>query len=195
LILTAAISFLLRKLFNYLHIMKLTCTVLFALLATFGFAQENEKIQWMTWDEAIQQNQVEEKIIFVDVYTNWCGWCKKMDATTFKNSKIVDYMNENYYAVKFNAEQRESITFNGQEFKFVPNGRRGSHELAAALLNGRMSYPSYAFIGKPWDKTVVPGYMGAKDFGCVLKYFVEGAPEGVTYEDYKLEGCAVDSTD
>ena len=127
--------------------MKLTYTVLFALLATFGFAQENEKIQWMTWDEAIQQNQVKEKIIFVDVYTNWCGWCKKMDATTFKNPKIVDYMNENYYAVKFNAEQRESITFNGQEFKFVPNGRRGSHELAAALLDGRMSYPSYAFIG------------------------------------------------
>ncbi|GAB5539305.1 MAG: hypothetical protein Salg2KO_14080 [Salibacteraceae bacterium] len=154
-----------------------------------------EKIEWMSWTEAINKNAVEEKVIFVDVYTNWCGWCKKMDASTFKDPRIVDYMNEHYYAVKFNAETRDTIPFNGQNFVNENTGKRGPHQLGVALLDGRMSYPSYAFIGKPWDKTVVPGYMGVKDFSCVLKYFVEGAPVGKTYDEFKSNGCAVASAD
>ncbi len=169
--------------------MKLFLSVLFISVGLISFAQE--KIKWMSWNEAIEKNAVEQKVIFVDVYTNWCGWCKKMDATTFKNAGIVKYMNENYYAVKFNAEMKDSIDFNGQQFVNENSGKRGAHQLAVALLDGKMSYPSYAFIGQPWDKTVAPGYMGAKDFSCVIKYFVEGAITGKTFEDFKAAGCAL----
>jgi thioredoxin-related protein len=146
----------------------------------------------MNWNEALQKNAVEEKVIFVDVYTNWCGWCKKMDATTFQDKQVVEYMNEHYYAVKFNAEMGDTIRFNEQLFVNENFGKRGAtHQLAIALLDGKMSYPSYAFIGNPWNKTVAPGYMGAPDFQCVLKYFVEGAPSGQTYDQFKVDGCRV----
>lgn len=160
--------------------------VFFSLTIT---AQDN--INWLTWEEAFEKNAVEQKVIFVDVYTNWCGWCKRMDATTFKDPGVVEYMNENYYAVKLNAERKDTINFNGQVFVNENKGKRGAHQLAIALLDGRMSYPSYAFIGQPWDKTVAPGYMGVKDFSCVIKYFVEGATVGKTYEDFKSSGCKV----
>jgi thioredoxin-related protein len=178
----------------YFHAMKAIFLSLFiALLSVSSFAQD--KIQWMTWNEAVEKNAVEQKVIFVDVYTDWCGWCKKMDATTFKNEKVVDYMNEHYYAVKFNAETHDTIRFNNQEFINESNTKKGPHQLAVALLDGRMSYPSYAFIGQPWDKTVAPGYMGAKDFQCVIKYFVEGAPQGQTFDQFKIEGCPVAAAD
>tara|TARA_B110000037_G_scaffold131897_1_gene149847 strand:- start:24 stop:557 length:534 start_codon:yes stop_codon:yes gene_type:complete len=169
--------------------MKLFLSVLFLSVGLTSFAQEN--IEWMTWNEAIEKNSVEQKVIFVDVYTHWCGWCKKMDATTFKNAEVAEYMNKNYYAVKFNAEMKDTINFNGQQFVNENSGKRGAHQLAVALLDGRMSYPSYAFIGQPFDKTVAPGYMGARDFKCVIKYFVEGAKSGKTFEEFKPAGCAV----
>ena len=56
------------------------------------------------------------KKVFIDLYTSWCGWCKRMDATTFKQRAIVEYMNQKYYAVKFDAETRDTINFNGHSF-------------------------------------------------------------------------------
>ena len=52
----------------------------------------------------------------MDVYTDWCGWCKRMDATTFENPAIAKYMSENFYCVKFNAESQKEVTFKGQKY-------------------------------------------------------------------------------
>jgi len=80
----------------------------------------------------------------IDVFTDWCGWCKKMDAETFSNPEIAKYVNELNYAVKFNAEQKADITFQGKTFKYVDQGNgKGYHELAAALLS--TSFPSLLF--------------------------------------------------
>ena len=65
-----------------------------------------------------------------------------MDKATFQNAEVAAYMNANYYNVKFDAEQKESVTILDNTFKFIPQGNRGYHELAAALLNGKMSYPT-----------------------------------------------------
>ncbi|GAB4384217.1 MAG: thioredoxin fold domain-containing protein [Salibacteraceae bacterium] len=166
--------------------MKSFVFTLFIALSVTVAAQD--EIKWMTWDEALQAQSQEQKVIFVDVYTNWCGWCKKMDATTFKNPEVVEYMNKHYYAVKFNAESKDTFYLGEQVFvNEGGSGRRSPHQLAVALLDGKMSYPSYAFIGQPWNKSVAPGYMGARDFMCVLRYFVEGAPNGQTYEEFVNE--------
>ena len=76
-----------------------------------------EEIHWITWDEAVKLNASNPKKVFVDVYTDWCGWCKRMDATTFKDPKVVEYISNNYYAVKLDAEQKDDIVFQGNTFK------------------------------------------------------------------------------
>ena len=143
--------------------------LLLALVGIFAFAQpaaqvENtpveNKINWMTWEEAMAAMEGEPKKIFVDVYTDWCGWCKRMDANTFTDEEVINYMNDNYYAVKFNAEGKDDKEFRGRTLTYRANaGRRGVHELAIVLLNGRLGYPSFAYLDEQQNIVKVsPGY-------------------------------------
>jgi thioredoxin-related protein len=148
--------------------------------------KNNITIQWLTFEEAVAKSKEKPKKMLIDVYTDWCGWCKKMDKDTYDNALIAQYINENYYAVKFNAEQKESITFDNHTFKFVAQGGRGYHELAASLLQGQMSYPSTVFLDEQFRLIQpLPGYYTAKDFDPILKYFVEGMSKNISFEDYK----------
>jgi len=105
-------------------------------------------IKWMTFEEAIQANQSEKRKIFIDVYTDWCGWCKVMDKKTFTDETVINYMNEHYYAVKFNAEKEDPVVFQGKNFELVDGGRRPIHTLAYAMLDGKLSYPSYVYFNE-----------------------------------------------
>lgn len=150
---------------------------------------DNNKINWMTFEEAVKLNETAPKKIFIDVYTDWCGWCTKMDQTTFLDPSVVEYMNNNFYAVKFNAEQTEPVEFMGNTFvNQNPNGngaRKGTHELAQALLQGKMSYPSYVFLNeKNQLLTVVPGYAHAKEFLPILKFFGTDAFLTTSWEEF-----------
>ena len=153
--------------------------VVAGLLFLNGSKVENHKnnafddgVNWMTWEEVQKMQQKSPRKVFVDVYTHWCGWCKKMDASTFKNKYVVKYLNDNYYSIKFNAETKEPIVFKGQKFEYVASGRRGYNELAAELLNGRLSYPTTLFMDENLNLlTVVPGYQNAKDLDAILNFF------------------------
>lgn len=150
--------------------------------------QEGEKINWMTWEEAIERSQNDEnpKKLFVDAYTDWCGWCKRMDATTFSHPMVAKFMNENFYPVKLDAEQKEDIVYKGHTFKFVPNGRRGYHELAASLLQGKMSYPTVIFLDEEQRLlSPVPGYQPAEGFYKILTYFGDNHYKTVDWESYQ----------
>jgi thioredoxin-related protein len=157
-----------------------------AILSSFGFCNA-QKINWITFQEAVALNETAPKKIFIDTYTDWCGWCKKMDQTTFQDPEVVAYMNENYYAVKFDAEMGDTIVFGSYTYvnEGGMNGRRGTHQLAAALLQGRISYPSYVFMNENNQLiTVVPGYMEPKDFLPILKYFGSNAYLKKSFKDY-----------
>ena len=104
------------------------------------------KVEWLTFEEAIALHKENPKKLIIDLYTDWCGWCKVMEKQTYNNEKISAYINENFYPVKFNAEQREAVEFDGHTFKFIPSGRRGYHELAAALTQNKLSYPTTVFM-------------------------------------------------
>ncbi|MBN1598316.1 MAG: DUF255 domain-containing protein [Bacteroidales bacterium] len=135
------------------------------------FSLHGQQIRWYTWEEAVELNKKVPRKIMVDVYTDWCGYCKVMDRNTFGNAIIADYLNKTFYPVKFNAEQREDITFNNTIYKFVPQGNRGYHELAAALLNGQMSYPSVVFLNEEVQIIhVQKGYTQAKPFDEIIKF-------------------------
>ena len=148
-----------------------------------------QTIKWMSFEEAIEANKTVPKKIFIDVFTNWCGWCKRMDQTTFINKDVVEYMNEYYYAVKFNAECTDTIAFAG--YTFVNGGStngRGTHQLAAALLQGKMSYPSYVFMNEDNRLiTVAPGYMDSSRFLPILKYFGTDAYLNMKYDDFSKQ--------
>lgn len=143
----------------------------------------------MTWDQAVAANKKQPKLIFVDTYTDWCGWCKKMDASTFSNPVIAEIMNKHYYAVKMDAEMKDTIVFNGYTFVNPnPQGKRSTHQLAASLLDNKLSYPSFIFLNQNFERMqILPGYKSPQQFEPIIRYFVEGVPKGVQYEDY-MEG-------
>jgi|WetSurMetagenome_2_1015567.scaffolds.fasta_scaffold300273_2 thioredoxin-related protein len=167
------------------HIKKTLLFSLIIFLAIPAFTQE--KIKWYSFEEAYNLNKKKQKKIFVDVYTDWCGWCKKMDATTFTNPEIVKYMNDNFYAVKMDAERKDTVVIDGVTFVNPdPASKRSNHQLAVELLRGQMSYPSYVFLNeKSQMLTVVPGYQPAKDFEAVLHYFGDDAYSSTPWEDYR----------
>lgn len=138
-------------------------------------------VQWMTWDQAMKAMEKQPKKIFIDMYTDWCGWCKRMDETTFVHPSVVEALNKDFYAVKFDAEGKQEITYDGHTFKFIPSGSRGVHELAYALLDGRLGYPSYVYLNEKRERiTISPGYKPADSFLKELKY--------ITGEHYKTTG-------
>ena len=119
-------------------------------------------VKWYTWEEAVAANKKNPKKFYVDVYTDWCGWCKVMDKKTFTDHDVAEYLNTNFYPIKLNAEQKEDINFDGQIFAFleVEGSRRGGvHTLAYSLLEGKMSYPSFVFLNEKYERIMVsPGY-------------------------------------
>jgi uncharacterized protein YyaL (SSP411 family) len=138
----------------------------------FSYSLFGQEVKWYTIEQALELNKKEPRKIMVDVYTDWCGWCKKMDLTTFSNKEIANYLNTKYYPVKFNAEQKESITIDTTTFKFIMQGARGYNQLAAVLLKGEMSYPSVVFLNEKVQIFYInKGYKEAKEFDSILKYF------------------------
>ena len=134
-------------------------------------AHEAVEVKWYTWEEAVKANETEKRKIFVDVYTDWCGWCKRMDKTTFQHESVAKYLNDDFYAVKLNAEQKQDIKFKGHTFKYVAQGRRGYHQLAYELLNGRMSYPTIVMLNEDFERILIaPGYQTADNFKYVLQF-------------------------
>lgn len=171
---------------HYFHPMKNIFLLLFAVALTVSAHAQSGKINWMSWEEAVEANKKEPRLIFVDTYTDWCGWCKRMDQTTFIHPVIVEYMNKHYYAVKLDAEMSDTITFNGYQFvNNNPGGRRSTHQLAASLLDNKMSYPSFIFLNEKFERLqIVPGYQQAPQFEIYMRFFKEAVPQGLTQEKY-----------
>lgn len=133
-----------------------------------------EAINWMSFEEAVEANKTNPKKILIDVYTDWCGWCKVMDKETFTDPEIVEYISTNFHAVKLDAEQKESIFFKDVEFVWKPSGRNGMNELAVSLLNGSMSFPSFVILTEDYKRIrIIKGYKKPQQFMPHLKFAAE----------------------
>lgn len=153
------------------------------------FAQEKtvktdpEPIRWITFEQAVELSKTHPKKIFIDVYTDWCGWCKKMDKLTFSDSAITALMNQDYYAVKFNAESKAPVTFREQTFEFKPEYK--AHELAIALLDGKMSYPHTVFLDEQFNLlTRMPGFLTTDQLSPILRYFGKDIYKEQKWEEF-----------
>ena len=144
-----------------------------------------ETIQWYTWEEAHELSKTAPKKIFIDMYTNWCGWCKKMDKTTFQDPTIVKYLNDNFYPVKFNAERKKAVVFQDRTFEFMASGRRGVHQLAYALLDGRLGYPAFVTLDETYARIMIsPGYKKVDQLMKELVFAKEEKYMEMTFDDY-----------
>lgn len=167
---------------------RLNAFALLLILPLFVTAQE---INWISFEEAVAETQKpgNTKKVFIDVYTDWCGWCKKMDKETFQNPKVAQYMKDNFLMVKFNAEGKDPINFDGRTFSYVPSGRRGYHELAVALLNGKLSYPTVVFLDEDFKMlSPVPGYQKVDPFLQIARYFGDDIYKDKDWKSYSGVG-------
>lgn len=132
-------------------------------------------VKWMTFEEAVEKSKTVKRKIIIDVYTDWCGWCKVMDKNTFSDPEVAKLLNEKFYPVKFDAEQAADVQFNGTTYKFIPQGNKGTHQLAMALLNNQLSYPTVVFVEEDFKSvSPIPGFKKADEFHKMLVYFDSG---------------------
>ena len=146
-------------------------------------------LKWYTWEEAVALQKIAPKKVMVDMYTDWCGWCKRMDASTFSDPAITAYIQDNFYPVKFDAEQKGDVAFNGNTFKFIAppqGGARGVHELAYSLLDGKLGYPSIVYLTPTYERILIsPGYKDVAAMMTELNYVKEDIFRSKSFEDYK----------
>ncbi|MDR0728815.1 MAG: DUF255 domain-containing protein [Prevotellaceae bacterium] len=168
--------------------------VLPAMTVLTGFAQTTPApatpvtapVKWYSIDEVLELTSKNPKKIFIDVYTDWCGWCKVMDRNTFTDPRVAAYLTAHFYPVKFNAEQKTPVTFGDKTFNFVSEYR--ANELAVALLQGRMSYPTTVYMNASGQLlSVVPGYQQADGILQILVFFAEDYYTKLSWEDFSKD--------
>lgn len=154
-------------------------------LSSVGIAQD-EQVNWLSWEVAMEMHQNNPKKLYIDLYTDWCGWCKHMDNSTFKDPSLVSTLNEHFYPIKFNAEQKETIQFNGKEFIFIDNGFKGYHELALSLANGELGYPNFIILDEEYSRVLIsPGFKEADAVQDELAFALDEAYKRMSFEDYQ----------
>lgn len=167
--------------------MRKVFTIFFVLFVGLVQAQE---INWMSMNEALEAQKKTPKKIFIDAYTDWCGPCKMLDKNTFHNKDVVAYINENFYAVKFNAEGNETIkykdkTFENPQYDPAKTGRNSIHQFAIAM--GVSAYPTMVFFDEKGEfLSPIKGYMTPQQLEIFLKIFATNDYKQVkTEEEWK----------
>lgn len=153
---------------------------------------KNQSIDWITWDQVEAKMAKEPRKVLVDVYTKWCGPCKIMNKTTFNDPAVIEYINANYYAIKFDAEGPEAVTFKGTTYS-NPNydaaktGRNGTHELTQAIapVNGRIAYPTIVYMDEDFKiLSPVQGLQKPEQIMPILVFFGDGIYTEQTWQEY-----------
>lgn len=171
---------------TYQVMKKIVLLVAVALLSSMTVTAQ--EINWMTFEEALAAQKKTPKKIMMDVYTNWCGPCKMLDKNTFHNKDVVEYVNKNYYAVKFNGEGNSVVNFNGETYKNpnykeeLKNRRNSAHELTRVL--GIRAYPTIVYFNEQGEKIQpISGYMKPRQIELYLKLFHTDAYKNITTQE------------
>lgn len=170
-----------RKLFYFSTIIFLT-----TFLVSSCELIPSKTVRWVDITEV--EAKKKKKMVIIELYTPWCGWCKRMEKNTFNNPKIAQYLNKNFYSVKFNAEDRAPVEFLGKTYRFDSRaGNRGRHELATMLMtkNAKQGYPTIAFLDEDYNLIqAVPGYKNAEEFEIIMRYFAEEHYKTKKWDDF-----------
>ena len=161
----------------------------FILLATLAFGA-NAQVEWKTIEQASKtEAKSNTKLYFVDFYTSWCGWCKKMDRETFKDPVVAKILNTYYIPVKFDAEGNAEFTWQGTKYTntaAAPGARPNTHNFAKTVLGAKMGFPSFGLFGTDQRRlTIIQGYQSAADLVMMLWYFASGDNKKYPFDKYQ----------
>jgi thioredoxin-related protein len=134
------------------------------------FSQTELKIYTFSELEKLQQQKPKPVAIFI--YTDWCKICFGMKKTTFKNKKVIQLLNNNFYFVRLDGEEKKDIIFLDKTFVYKPTGSNtGVHELADELasINKRISYPTTTILNSKFEiELQINGLYNAKEMEKIL---------------------------
>ena len=140
--------------------------------------------EWLTLEEAAERLKIEKRPVLIDLYTDWCGWCKVMDRKTYSHDLVSEYLRSHFYAVKVNAEIRNPIVWEGKTYGF--NEQFKTNEFAIYLTGGELAYPTTVILPLAANSPqAMAGYMEPGQLEAFLKYFGEGHFGNVSFEAFK----------
>ena len=136
-------------------------------------SQEKEILKVYSFEEVEKIHEQKPKPIVVFLYTDWCKICFGMKKNTFEDSKVINLLNNSFYFINLNGEEKKDITFLGKTFVYKPSGNKtGTHELAKALgsINKKISYPTTIILNKKFEINIqLDSYINVKKMLLMLK--------------------------
>ncbi|SMO63895.1 Thioredoxin-related protein [Flavobacterium nitrogenifigens] len=148
---------------------KLSLFIFFFGITSTGFCQLKSR----TFEEVDSLQQIQKRKIIVFIHTDWCQFCQRMKATTFKDQEIIEKLNSDFYFVDFNAEEKREVTFQKQTFKYLPSGNNvGVNELALQLgtIDNQIVYPTLCVLNEKNEIIFQYNiYLSTKEFKILLE--------------------------
>lgn len=133
-------------------------------------------IRWVNFEEGLELARKEKRMLLVDVYTDWCHWCKVMDEKTYGNRAVIDYANKNIVMAKLNAETKEKFSYKGVKYS-------GSE---LAMMFGVSGFPTTLFLEPSGEFiTRIPGFIPPDQFKMILRFLAEKWYEKMEFQEFQ----------
>lgn len=132
-------------------------------------------LNWLSYNEGLTLAEKENKYVLINFYTDWCGYCKKMDREAYSDKEIIKTISQNFVTIKINAEAESKVVENGKEIT----------ERELAKLYQVSGYPTIWFLESDRKRIApLPGYVPPQQFKIVLNYIGEGWYKSISFEEY-----------